>query len=129
VYDDNFSICQYDRKTKLNLSSIDDKGFLSITITDEEISIVTKDDLEIEANKVEKNWRCFRIQGKLDFDLIGTIHTILEILKKAEVSIFVISTYNTDYFMVRANMLQKALEALKKRGYEIEIASGLLPEK
>jgi hypothetical protein len=65
----------------------------------------------------------FLIQGSLEFDLLGIIHGISDILLKAEVSIFVISTYNTDYFLVRDNMLNKAIEALQNHGYDVDFAS------
>lgn len=120
VLDGVFTVYQFDKKAKIDLNSFDPKGFFSVTFTDEEISIVTKEDLELKGSKIEKNWRCLKIQGPLDFNLIGVIHGIWDVLMKAEVSLFVISTYNTDYFLVRENMLHKALEALKNNGYDIE---------
>jgi hypothetical protein len=123
VLDDVFTVCQFDRKAKIDLNSFDHKGFFSVTFTDEEISIVTKEDLGTNCSKIEKNWKCLKIKGQLDFNLIGVIHNILDVLMKAEVSLFVISTYNTDYILVRENMLHKALEALKNNGYDIEFAS------
>jgi hypothetical protein len=123
VLDELFAVYQFDKNAKIDLNSFDRKGFFSVTFTDEEISIVTKEDLGMKGSKIEKNWKCLKIQGPLDFNLIGVIHGISDVLMKAEVSLFVISTYNTDYFLVRENMLHKALEALKKNGYDIKFAS------
>ena len=123
VFDDAFTVYRFDKKAKIDLSSLDHKGFFSVTFTDEEISIVTKEDLGSSDSTIEKNWKCLKIQGQLDFNLIGVINGISEVLTKAEVNIFVISTYNTDYFFVRENMLHKAVEALKNNGYDIEFSS------
>ena len=119
VLDGVFSVYRFDRKAKIDVPSLVPGGFFSITFTDEEISIVTKEDFGAKGSKVEKNWKCLKIEGPLDFDQIGVIHGILEIFMKAGVSVFVISTYNTDYFLVRENMLLNATEALKKNGFEI----------
>ena len=123
VLDDVFAVYQFDRQAKIDLNSFNPRDFFSITFTDEEISIVTKEDLGIGSRKIEKNWKCLKIQGQLDLNLIGVIHDISDVLVEAEVSLFVISTYNTDYFMVRENMLHNATEALKNNGYDIEFAS------
>lgn len=74
----------------------------------------------MQGSKIENNWKCLKIQGPLDFDQIGVIHGISEVLMRAGVSISVISTYNTDYFLVREHLLHEAIEALKKNGYEIQ---------
>jgi hypothetical protein len=120
VLDELFAVYQFDKNAKIDLNSFDPKGFFSVTFTDEEISIVTKEDFALKGSKIEKNWRCLKIQGPLDFSLIGVIHGISDILMRAGVGLFVISTYGTDYFLVRENMLHKALEALKNNGYDIE---------
>lgn len=120
VLDGVFAVCRLERKAKIDLSSLDPGGFFSITFTDEEISIVTKEALGMQGGKIENNWKCLKIQGPLDFNQIGVIHGISKVLMRAGVSISVISTYNTDYFLVRENLLHEAIEALKKNGYEIQ---------
>lgn len=93
--------------------------FYSITKTNEELSIVVDEDINISSDIVEYNWRAMKIVGTLDFSLIGILSRISTILAKAEISIFAISTYNTDYILLKANKLEKAIEVLKQNNYEI----------
>ena len=70
--------------------------FYSITKTDEELSIVVEEDINIPSESIEYDWRAIKIVGTLDFSLIGILSKISTILAQAEISIFAISTYNTD---------------------------------
>lgn len=92
--------------------------FYSITKTDEELSIVINEDIDIQSNIIEYNWRSIRIVGTLDFSLIGILSKISTILAQEEISIFAISTYNTDYILLKEDKLEMAIEVLKKNEYE-----------
>ena len=92
--------------------------FYSITKTDEELSIVVNEDIDIQSDIIEYNWRAIKIVGTLDFSLIGILSQISTILAQARLSIFAISTYNTDYILVKEDKLLKANEILKQSGYE-----------
>lgn len=92
--------------------------FYSITKTDEELSIVVEEDINIPSESIEYDWRAIKIVGTLDFSLIGILSKISTILAQAEISIFAISTYNTDYILLKADKLLKASEILKQSGYE-----------
>ncbi len=94
------------------------KKFYSITKTNEELSIVVDEDVNIQGEIVEYNWRAIKIVGMLDFSLIGILSKISTILAKDKISIFAISTYNTDYILVKEERLQNAIDALKKNEYE-----------
>ncbi|HJG62144.1 MAG TPA: ACT domain-containing protein [Enorma massiliensis] len=76
---------------------------------------------DIPSNVVERDdgWKGFRIQGVLDFSLIGILTGIAEILAENGISIFAISTYNTDYVLMKKESYQKALDILGRTGYEI----------
>lgn len=84
--------------------------FYSITKTDEELSIVVDEDVNILSNVVEYNWKAIKIVGTLDFSLIGILSKISTILAQAEISIYAISTYNTDYILVKDDKLEKQLK-------------------
>lgn len=88
--------------------------------TDEECSLVCATD-KIPANTVmrEDGWRAFRLKGIYDFSLTGILAKIADILAHNEISIFAISTYNTDYVLVKENQFGKALAVLKESGYSI----------
>ena len=92
--------------------------FYSITKTDEELSIVLDEGIEIQSNIVENNWRAIKIVGTLDFALIGILSKISTILAQSEISIFAISTYNTDYILVKSDKLENTVEILEKNEYE-----------
>lgn len=92
--------------------------FYSITKTDEEISIVLNENIDIQSDVIEYNWKAIKIVGMLDFALIGILSKISTLLAQAEISIFAISTYNTDYILLKADKLEEAIEVLKKNGYK-----------
>lgn len=92
--------------------------FYSITKTDEELSIVVDEDVNILSNVVEYNWKGIKIVGTLDFSLIGILSKISTILAQAEISIYAISTYNTDYILVKDDKLEKATKVLEQNGYK-----------
>ena len=88
--------------------------------TDEEKSLVCVTS-DVPQNVIERDdgWKCFRIQGVLDFSLIGILSKIAGILSENSISIFAISTYNTDYVLIKKENYQKALDILKNSGYEV----------
>jgi len=94
--------------------------FCSVTRTDEELSVVTAQTDHISDWSASSNdWRLFKIEGPLDFSLIGVIADISAILKEVKISIFIISTYDTDYILVKENDLNTSIASLKKSGYNI----------
>lgn len=114
--DEEFSVCQVEDYTYANL----DSEYYFIGKTDEEKSLVCPVS-EVPANAIKRDdgWRAFRIQGVLDFSLIGILAKIASVLADNGISIFAVSTYNTDYVMVKKENFQDALEVLAAAGYEI----------
>ena len=105
-----------------DVESIDlDRDFYFIGRTDSEISLVCRTEFAPdEALEREDGWRAFRISGQLDFSLIGVLSRISGILAESGVGIFAVSTYDTDYILVKEESFEKALDALRAEGYEIE---------
>lgn len=104
-----------------NIAEIDtNKDFYFIGKTDEEISLVCVTE-EAPTNTIEREdgWRGFRIQGVLDFSLIGILSKISGILAENRIGIFAISTFNTDYILVKEEDFEWALDVLHKNGYVI----------
>jgi hypothetical protein len=102
-----------------DFSQVDYRGeFLFLAKTDEEFSIVCQAD-QVPANTtaVELGWRAFRIEGQLDFSLIGILARISAILADRKIGIYVISTFNTDYILVKSENLAAAIDALGREGY------------
>ena len=88
--------------------------------TDEEYSLVCiTDDAPADTGERDDGWRGFRIQGILDFSMIGILAGISGVLAENKIGIFVISTFNTDYILVKEENFDRALEVLASAGYEI----------
>ena len=112
----NFSVCQVEDQSLVNLNS----EYSCIGKTDEEKSLVCITD-EVPANVIQQDdgWKAFRIQGVLNFSLIGILAKIAAALADNGISIFAVSTYNTDYVLMKRENYQKALDVLKALGYMI----------
>lgn len=95
------------------------QNFYSITKTEDELSIVLDESVNIGSDIVEYNWRAIKIVGTLDFSLIGTLSKISTILTQAKIPIFAISTYNTDYILLKEDKLEDAINVLKQNEYQI----------
>ena len=93
---------------------------LFIGKTDEELSVVCPTAVVPERTTArDDGWRGFRIQGVLDFSLTGILSRISGILADEKIGIFAVSTYNTDYVLVKQEDLERALGALAAAGYDI----------
>ncbi len=89
--------------------------------TDTEISYVCPASaVPQSAFAVEEGWRGMRLGGTLDFSLIGVLAKIAAVLAAKEISIFVVSTFATDYIFVKKERFDEAVAALKENGYEME---------
>lgn len=112
----NFTVCKLMSVGDLP-SGID---FCFTAKTDEEISLVCKTTDVPEKTLVrDDGWKGFRIEGVLDFSLIGILSKISAILAENKVGIFAVSTYNTDYIFVKEENFDKAINALKDNGYDV----------
>ncbi|OUR95864.1 hypothetical protein A9Q84_15305 [Halobacteriovorax marinus] len=95
-------------------------NFYSISKTDEELSIVCESKYLKEEQVVEGSWRILKVEGPLDFSLTGILSALAAPLAEAKISIFAISTFDTDYLMVKQEFLADAIEVLKKSKIEIK---------
>ena len=111
-----FSVCQVEDYSFVNLGS----EYSFIGKTDEENSLVCiTNEVPSTVIQREDGWKAFRIQGVLDFSLIGVLSKIASILADNDVSIFAVSTYNTDYILIEKENYQKAIKTLSNAGYKI----------
>ena len=110
------TVCKAEKISDIDLSS----EFYFIGRTDEELSLVCKtDDTPDKTIERDDGWKGFRIQGVLDFSLIGILSKISGILADNKIGIFAVSTFNTDYILVKEENFEKALEVLADEGYTI----------
>jgi hypothetical protein len=97
-------------------------GFLSLTRTSAELSIVCASELVPSTVKQEPGWRAFKVAGPLDFGLTGVLVEILAPLAKARLSVFSISTFDTDYVLVREASVAEAVQVLESAGHTVNQA-------
>jgi hypothetical protein len=111
-----FSVCKVTDYSHIDLT----QPFCFAAATDEERSLVCPEAL-VPDNTTERDdgWRGFRVMGQLDFSLIGILARISTILAENGISIFAISTFNTDYILVKEEKFEQALSVLKDSGYEM----------
>ena len=108
-----FRVADY---TLVNLNA----DYCFIEKTEEENSLVCMtEDVPANTTEREDGWKAFRIEGVLDFSLIGILAGIAGVLAEHGISIFAVSTYNTDYVLIKRESYGKALEILGGAGYEI----------
>lgn len=115
--DAEFAVCKVKDYSEVNL----DAEYCFIGKTDEERSLVCMEkDVPDNVLIRDDGWKAFRIEGTLDFSLIGILSGISSILAENRIGIFAVSTYNTDYVLVKKENYERALSALKNAGYEVE---------
>ena len=112
----NLTVCKTQSISDIDLSS----DFFFIGMTDEELSLVCRTE-DVPEKTVERDdgWRGFRIEGVLDFSLVGILSKLSTILAENGIGIFAVSTYNTDYILVKEAQFTAALDALRAAGYTI----------
>ncbi len=114
--DENFTVCKVKDISGVNFEQ--DNVFLSKTA--EELSLVCPSD-SVPSNVIEREdgFKAFKIDGKLDFSLIGILAPIAKILADNTIGIFVVSTFDTDYILVKEDKFERALSLLNNAGYQI----------
>lgn len=113
-----YGVCRLD-KNELIPKLAQNSEFFSITRTSDELSIVCSQNDIPSHIKCEKEWKVLKIEGELDFSLIGILASISTILAQSGISIFAISTYNTDYILIKNKDINNAIQSLIKERYEI----------
>ena len=113
----DLTVCKLPSAAGIDLSA----DFFFVGKTDEEISLVCRTEQAPEGTAArEDGWRAFRIEGMLDFSLTGILSRLSAVLAENGIGIFAVSTYNTDYILVKAESLGKAMNVLREAGYETD---------
>lgn len=119
VLGNSYSIYRFSSESSLP-EWVYSSDFYSITRTKEELSVVTSQNHFVSNDILcSREWKIIKIEGPLDFSLVGIIAGVSAILSSSEISIFSISTYDTDYILVKQKDLNSAIETLAKNGYTI----------
>ncbi len=109
-----FSICKLQDWSQIPFGD----EFVFVGKTDDELSVVCySESVPQECISLDKGWNALKIQGMLDFSMVGVLSKLSTILAQEEISVFVVSTFNTDYILVKQERLMAAIQALKSKGY------------
>ena len=94
-------------------------AFVSITRTDEELSVVCEESFVPSDVRAEREWVCFKVLGALPFEMVGVAAALTVPLAAAGVSVIVVGTFDTDYVLVKEEMRAKAIAALERAGFRV----------
>jgi lysophospholipase L1-like esterase len=121
LLEDLFSIVKLPSTESVPAWATQGKWF-SVTRTDDELSIVCPSSVVPghTSAEVEEAWRCIRVNGLLDFGLTGILAALAQPLAENHISIFAVSTYNTDYLLVKSHSIEKAVSVLEHAGHNFE---------
>jgi hypothetical protein len=119
VQPETVAVCRLPAASSIPAWTAGATSFLTISRTPEELSI-TADQRVVPADlRCERDYRPLRVRGTLPLDLVGVLAAIAEPLAKAGISIFAISTYDTDYVLVKSRDLDRAVTALEEAGHQV----------
>lgn len=118
VLPNSYAVCQLRPEQPVPLRALQGE-FFSITKTDGELSLVCETDRVPEGVTAELGWRILRIAAVLDFAMVGVLAVISGTLAREAIAIFAISTYNTDYLLVKEKDLKAAVSALRQAGHQV----------
>lgn len=118
IHNEDFSIHRLNIDSKIP-NSVFNAPIYFVAKTYEEISIVLPSNIELKSDKCETDWKAYEVVGPLDFSLTGILSNIASVLANEKISIFAISTFDTDYILVKSNTLQQATLALRNNNFEV----------
>ena len=112
----DFSVCKLSSVHAVDI----ERPFTFLSVTDDEISLVCEASaVPKNAIEIEPGWRCLKIAGVLDFSLVGIIAKLSSLLAEHSISVFVVSTFNTDYILLKSGQYIRAVDILRSDGYII----------
>jgi hypothetical protein len=117
VLDGNYAIHRFSPGTPIPKAMFS-SPFYSFTATDEELSVVAFEGLVKKSEKTDGGWSVIKVNGPLDLTMTGVMAGLSTTLAEAGVSLFAISTFDTDYLLVKTGAFERAKEALQARGYK-----------
>ncbi len=118
VLPDTFAVCRLDQTAPVPEWALANR-FVSFTRTLDEVSIVSTQSDIPESVECEKDWRCLKVEGPLDLTLTGILASLAAPLAQAGISIFALSTYETDYILIKNRDLRAAIDVLKQAGHRV----------
>jgi len=119
VLNKEFSIYRFPSAERVP-PSVFESSFYWIGKTDEELSVVCESSVMLGGGEENDGWSCLKVQGPIDFSVSGVLAGISATLASAQIAILALTTFDTDYILVKSSQLEKALDALDSAGYEVK---------
>jgi uncharacterized protein len=119
ILDKDFAIHRLNPEDKIP-NELNDEKLFWIGKTDEELSIVCKSGIKLSAQETDDGWKAIKLIGPLDLSEIGILAGITKILAEAGINIFALSTFDTDYILVKKSKIDFAIKTLQINGYILE---------
>jgi uncharacterized protein len=117
LLDDTFAIHRFSPSHGIPDEVLSETLF-GIFKTDEELSIVCRDSLELSSEQCHRGWSCIKVSGPLDLNALGILANLSKVLAEARINIFVVSTYDTDYILIPEEKSPAAIAALEAAGFQ-----------
>ncbi len=117
VLSKNFVVARLEPGASVPGTVMDSHDFVSITRTDDELSMVCSEYAATDLTKVDGPWRAIKIHGPFAFDQTGVLASFLTPLADASIGIFATSTFDTDYILVKSENLERAIQSLQSAGH------------
>ncbi len=115
-----FAICRLEKGASLP-PWIQTEPFFSLTGTPDELSLVCPVEPIPAEVQADRGWRCFKLHGPFPFSLVGILNSVTIPLAEANIGIFAVSTYDTDYVLVKEEHVQQAIATLSAAGHTIQV--------
>ncbi len=116
VLSGEFAVCRLPPEATVDIPQT--SVFCSVTRTHDELSVVCEESVVPEGATVESGWRCLRVAGTLPFETIGVLASLTAPLSEAGVSVFAVSTFDTDFLMWKSDHTEALTSALEAHGFE-----------
>lgn len=116
-----YGVCRLDPQTEVPSWSMQG-DFYTISRTHDELSVVCQSEWIPSTIKAERDWRIFKIEGPFTFTQIGILNAVTSVLAESGISLFAISTFDTDYILVKGKDLEDAIRALRQAKHSIDDA-------
>ena len=118
ILTERLAICRYDQGAKIP-DRLTQRPFFTITRTADELSVVCPEQYAPREALCERGWRALKLEGPFAFELTGILAAVATPLAEAEIGIFAIATYDTDYVLVKAAQFERAVGVLEDRGHRV----------
>ena len=119
ILEETYIIHKLAQSTNL-LEGLIGREFYSLSNSQEEMSLVCPEQILIQSGNNSPNWECLKLAGPLDLNLTGILAGLSDTLEREKISIFAISTFETDYVLIQKQVLETAKSVLKSAGYKFK---------